>query len=342
MINGHGDEIQTELIANFSSNVWYGADNSALYQHLSTSLPQVARYPEADAHSLRLALATRNKVEPSQILVCNGSTEAFYLIANAFSGKKSLIITPTFSEYADACKIHNHTVYQTNRNNISENIERFQPNLVWICNPNNPDGHCFTATELVQLFQHFPHTTFIIDQAYIDFTLNNTNLIPIIQQVDNLIIIQSLTKRFAIPGLRLGYIVSSKESINKIEKYKMPWSVNSLAIEAGKYILNSPNKDFKVESWLKESTLLRKQINDLGNFETVETTTPFFLVKLKHGKAKHLKSFLLKEHILIRDATNFEDLEGEFIRICTLSTELNNLLIAKLKIWSQSIISSSL
>ncbi|HEY6913356.1 MAG TPA: aminotransferase class I/II-fold pyridoxal phosphate-dependent enzyme [Paludibacter sp.] len=342
MINGHGDEIQTELIANFSSNVWYGADNSALYQHLSTSLPQIARYPEADAHSLKLALATQNEVEASQIIVCNGSTEAFYLIANAFSGKKSLIVTPTFSEYADACRIHNHIVYQTNRNNISENIERLQPDLVWICNPNNPDGHCFTATELIQLFCCFPISTFIIDQAYIDFTLTEANIIPEIPHCNNVIVVQSLTKRFAIPGLRLGYIVSSKESINNIEKYKMPWSVNSLAIEAGKYILNGANKDFKVEVWLKKSILFRKQINDLGNYETFETTTPYFLVKLKRGKAKDLKSFLLKEHILIRDATNFEGLEGEFIRICTLSTELNNLLLLNLKIWSQFTSPSSL
>jgi len=342
MINGHGDEIQTELIANFSSNVWYGADNSALYQHLSTSLPQVARYPEADAHSLKLVLATHNEVEPSQILVCNGSTEAFYLIANAFSGKTSLIVTPTFSEYADACRIHNHIVYQTNRNNLSENIERLQPDLVWICNPNNPDGHCFTVSELIQVFQRFPQQTFIIDQAYIDFTLNDANLIPEIQRVENLIVIQSLTKRFAIPGLRLGYIVSSKEHVAKIEKFKIPWSVNSLAIEAGKYILNAGNKDFTLEAWLKDTSILKQQINNLDDFETIETQLPYFLIKLKSGKASELKSYLLNEKILIRDATNFVGLEGEYIRICTQSIQINNLLISHLEKWNRSIIPSSL
>jgi threonine-phosphate decarboxylase len=342
MINGHGDEIQTELIANFSSNVWYGADNSSLYQHLSAALPDIRRYPEADAHSLKLVLATKNGIEPSQITVCNGSTEAFYLIANTFSGKKSLIVTPTFSEYADACKIYNHIVYQTNSNELRKSIERLKPDLVWICNPNNPDGHCFTATELIQLFRSFPQSTFIIDQAYIDFTLTEANLIPDLQCFKNLIVVQSLTKRFAIPGLRLGYIVSSEENDNKIEKFKMPWSVNSLAIEAGKHILNSGNNDFKLESWLKETSDLQQNINNLENFETIQTQTPYFLIKLKSGNANDLKSFLLKEKILIRDATNFEGLQGEYIRICTLSTELNNLLLLNLKLWSQSIILSSL
>ncbi len=342
MINGHGDEIQTELKANFSSNVWYGADNSALYQYLSASLPQVARYPEADANSLKLALAACNKVESSQILVGNGSTEAFYLIANAFSGKKSLILTPTFSEYADACRIHNHIVYQTNRKNLCGDIESLKPDLIWICNPNNPDGHCFTATELVQLFQHFPHSIFIIDQAYIDFTLNNANLIPEIQQADNLIIIQSLTKRFAIPGLRLGYIVSSEQHISTIEKFKMPWSVNSLAIEAGKFILNHIDQNFNIEAWIKETAVFKQQINNLDNFETTNTQTPYFLVKLKSGKARELKSFLLDKKILVRDATNFEGLQGEHIRLCTQSAQINNLLITYLEKWSQSVIPSSL
>lgn len=335
MINGHGDDIHTELKANFSSNVWYGADNSGLYQHLSAALPDICRYPEADAHSLKFILATQNGVEPSQIIVCNGSTEAFYLIANAFSGKKSLIVAPTFSEYADACKIHNHAIYQTTRQNLKENIEKLQPDLVWICNPNNPDGHCFAVAELIQLFYSFPQSTFIIDQAYIDFTLTEANLIPDLQYFDNLIVVQSLTKRFAIPGLRLGYIVSSEENVNKIEKYKMPWSVNSLAIEAGKHILNAENNDFKLESWLKETIDLQQHINNLENFETIETQTPYFLIKLKSGNANNLKSFLLKEKILIRDATNFEGLYGEYIRICTQTSKQNDLLTIKLKEWTQ-------
>jgi threonine-phosphate decarboxylase len=331
MIHGHGDDIQTELIANFSSNVWYDADNADLYQHLSASLPDIYRYPEADAHSLKQLLAEQHEVQSSQLLVCNGSTEAFYLLANAFAGKTSLIVTPTFSEYADACRIHNHLVYQTARHNLIENLESLNPDLVWICNPNNPDGHCFTANELILLFHRFPHSTFIIDQAYVDFTLTQANVIPEIQHVENLIVVQSLTKRFAIPGLRLGYLIGSEKYISKIEKFKMPWSVNTLAIEAGKHILKTLDNIFNIEAWLNETALFQQQINNLGNFETIQTQTPYFLVRLNSGKAKHLKSFLLKEQILIRDATNFDGLEGEYIRLCTLSANSNQLLITKLK-----------
>jgi threonine-phosphate decarboxylase len=342
MINGHGDDIQTELIANFSSNVWYGADNTALYEHLSALLPAISRYPEADAYSLKVTLAAKNTVNASQILVCNGSTEAFYLIANAFSGKKSLIVTPTFSEYADACRIHRHTVYQCSHQSLQKEIESQKPHLVWICNPNNPDGYCYTQIELTQLLTAYPQITFVIDQAYMEFSTIDTNMIPNIQQCSNLIVVQSLTKRYAIPGLRLGYILSGQSTIKHIEKYKMPWSVNTLAIEAGKYVLEMPDNHFKLEAWLKESDMLQQKINNLSNFSVIKSHTPYFLVKLNSGTASGLKSFLLKEQILVRDATNFEGLQGEYIRICALSTDLNNLLLSNLKIWSRSIIPSSL
>ena len=302
----------------------------------------LSRYPEADAHSLKVTLATKNTVDASQILVCNGSTEAFYLIANAFSGKKSLIVTPTFAEYTDACRIHRHKVYQCSRQHLQQQIESQKPHLVWICNPNNPDGYCYTQAELTQLLTAYPEITFVIDQAYMEFSTIDTNMIPNIQQFNNLIVVQSLTKRYAIPGLRLGYIVSGQSTIKHIEQYKMPWSVNALAIEAGKYVLEMPDNHFKLEVWLKESDTLQQQINSLDNFKVTKSHTPYFLVKLNSGTASGLKSFLLKEQILVRDATNFKGLQGEYIRICALSTELNNLLLSNLKIWSRSIIPSSL
>jgi len=182
----------------------------------------------------------------------------------------------------------------------------------------------------------------VIDQAYMEFSTIDTNMIPNIQQFNKLIVVQSLTKRYAIPGLRLGYIVSGQSTIEHIEQYKMPWSVNALAIDAGKYVLKTVHNDLKLEAWLKESYTLQQQINSLDNFNVIKSHTPYFLVKLNSGAASGLKSFLLKEQILVRDATNFEGLQGEYIRICALSTELNNLLLSNLKIWSRSIIPSSL
>ena len=337
MISGHGDEYVGELEANFSSNVWYGADNSALYKHLYSQMYTIERYPDTEAGSLKQVLADKNKIAASQIVVCNGSTEAFYLIANAFSCSQSIIVTPTFSEYADACRMHNHNVRLTNRTDFKTDIKTVKPDLVWICNPNNPDGYCFEATEIKQLLVNFPHSIFVIDQAYIHFTQNEICVVNQIQNHSNLIIVQSLTKRHAIPGLRLGYLMASETIITRISQFRMPWSVNSLAIEAGKYILKNANDGFQLYNWLCECEILRNKIDSFDCFKSIPSETPYFLVKLNKGKASDLKAFLLSHKILVRQATNFEGLVGEYIRICTLSREKNDLLIKKLNQWNRSI-----
>jgi len=337
MINGHGDEYVGELEANFSSNVWYGADNSALCKHLYSQMYTIERYPDTEASSLKQLLAENNHIKTNQLLICNGSTEAFYLIANAFSGSKSSIVTPTFSEYADACRMHNHNVRLTNRTDLNTHIKIVKPDLVWICNPNNPDGNCFETTEIIQLLTNYPDSIFVIDQAYIHFTQREICVVNEIHKYPNLIIVQSLTKRHAIPGLRLGYLMASGTIITRISQFRMPWSVNSLAIESGKFILENDNDGFQLQDWLCECDTLRIQIDSFECFKCVPSVTPYFLVKLNNGKASDLKAFLLSHKILVRQATNFEGLEGEYIRICTLSKEKNDLLINKLNQWNRSV-----
>jgi threonine-phosphate decarboxylase len=340
MINGHGDEYMGELLANFSSNVWHGADNSALYKHLYSQMHNIERYPDTEASSLKQVLADKNKIASSQIVVCNGSTEAFYLIANAFSGSASLIVTPTFSEYTDACRMYNHSVRHTDCKNLNTDIETLKPNLVWICNPNNPDGNCFEVTAIKQLLTNYPHSIFVIDQAYIHFTQREICVVNELQNYPNLIIVQSLTKRYAIPGLRLGYLMASETIVSRMNQFRMPWTVNSLAIEAGKFILKNKKDGFQLHNWLCECEILRNKIDVFECVKSIPSETPYFLVKLNKGKASDLKTFLLSHKILVRQATNFEGLEGEYIRICTLSREKNDLLINKLNEWNRSITQS--
>jgi threonine-phosphate decarboxylase len=337
MIHGHGDEFTGELVANFSSNVWYGADHSRLHAHLASKLQTIARYPETNAASLQLLIASKNEMQPSQAIVTNGSAEAFYLIAHAFSDAVSVIVSPTFSEYADACRMHKHKVHLVSREKLTENIEVHKPDLVWICNPNNPDGHCFMADELKAMFAKYPSTCFVIDQAYVDFAASDGLFASETNQFSNLILVQSLTKRYAIPGLRLGYLVACESITQRISDCQIPWSVNSLAIEAGKFVLENDTFDFEIDKWLYSSNRLQIEIDTLEVFETVASKTPFFLVKLTKGKAEDLKRYLLSSKILVRQATNFEGLEGEYIRICGLSATENNLLLEKLKEWKRYI-----
>ena len=113
MIVGHGDDLWRfgrPIVANFSSNVYGGVDLTALKEHLAASLEAISHYPEPEPYTLERALATLHGIEPGCVCVTNGATEAIYLIAQAWRGNRSCILQPTFSEYADACRLHGHFV----------------------------------------------------------------------------------------------------------------------------------------------------------------------------------------------------------------------------------------
>ncbi|WP_299778769.1 aminotransferase class I/II-fold pyridoxal phosphate-dependent enzyme [uncultured Formosa sp.] len=334
MLNGHGDDlhlIEGEIKHNFSSNVYYKGCPKMLLEEISKNINQIQSYPSPSANELNVLAAKKFQLNSEQFLFTNGATEAFYLIAQLFSNKTAAIVAPTFAEYEDACKIFNLNYELI----ASTELQNTKADLVFICNPNNPNGNVFFKNELEFLFQQKPETTFVIDEAYIEFTTRIESIVLLTTKYSNIIIVRSLTKTFTIPGLRLGYVVSNASIITKLLSLKMPWSVNLLAIKAGEFILkNYDMLQFNASELLEETTFFRKQLSELKGIKVCESNTSYFLVELLHKSAKELKHYLIKEHqILVRDATNFNKLKGEYIRLSTQSKDINNVLIQILKAW---------
>ncbi|MFC5045114.1 pyridoxal phosphate-dependent aminotransferase [Aquimarina hainanensis] len=336
MIYGHGDDryrYNINFKANFSSNVWHAGTSKALLTYLSLQLPSIGNYPSPGADELATIIAKHHEVTSDQVLITNGATEAFYLIANAFSGMHAAILSPTFSEYEDACQANKVTVRHYLRSAILQ--ESFNEEIAFICNPNNPDGYSNTPAEIATLLEKYPATTFVIDEAYIDFSLSIQSCISLIEKYDNLIIVRSLTKVFSIPGIRLGYLLSSSSLKNKIEQVKMPWSVNTIAIEAGKYIYANYNTLYPPISDVLDNCLdLQRQIQQLNGFSVHPSSTNYFLVKMNTPQVKALKEYLIFKHqILIRDASNFKGLDAHYFRVASQDTSKNQLLINALRQW---------
>jgi len=304
MINGHGDDrhcysqaIQTD----FSSNVWFGGTPPELISHLQQNLHLIGNYPEPDAAELRLQITESHSVEINQVLAFNGSVEAFYTIALAFRESVSAILVPAFAEYEDACRIHQH-IPMFFRNDEAEIALDSGANLFWIGNPNNPDGLIFSFQKIEQWLGKYPNTIFVIDEAYAAFIPEFQSTIPLTQNYSNLIVVRSLTKCCAIPGLRLGYVVASDKLAERLRKFQQPWSVNALAQEAGKFLI----KDLKTRTIdtlaiQQLSMKLQLSIGHLEYFRVIPSEAPFFLVELQLGTAAELKEFLIRKHgILIR------------------------------------------
>lgn len=336
MIEGHGDDTHhyPHLKANFSSNVYEATDHTGLTAHLIQQFNKIKHYPEPQPYRLEALLAQKHQLSPASVCVTNGATEAIYLLAQAFANRTSAIWQPTFTEYADACRIHRHRV-------ISFFLGEQLPddaNVIWLCNPNNPTGEIRQKDFLLSLFNRYPQKLFIIDQSYESFTFEPVLEASEAASFPNVILIHSLTKRYAIPGLRIGYLTASPSRIETLKQLKMPWSVNTLAIEAGLYVLkHTPKMD--LEALLKERQRVTEALKRTGAVEVWHSDTHFFTARLRMGTARALKKALAEESgLLIRDASNFEGLDASFFRIAVQRPDTNNELIEKITQWVNTFI----
>jgi threonine-phosphate decarboxylase len=338
MILGHGDDgyLHHDTIkANFSSNVFYEGLPKGLKEHLSLHWDKLTRYPEANAESLQETIAHWHQLESQQILITNGATEAFYLIAHHLQKKSATIIIPSFAEYEDACRVHNVPCDFMEWSAVNETT-RFSTQAVFFGNPNNPTGLIFEKKLLHSLLENNPNTLFVIDEAYADFTSNVITMVNEINTFPNLVLVKSLTKTYSIPGLRLGYIISQEQNIRAIQLAKMPWSVNTMAIEAGKFIVeNAADIALPLKRLLADTSDLIRSLQQIENIEVYPTTTNFFLCQTKVKTAAALKKHLLNTHqLLIRDASNFKGLSPHYFRIAAQTPEQNQLLIDAIHQWT--------
>ncbi len=339
MINGHGNDRYRYpgIKADFSSNAWYKGPDKELIGFLQKNLTCISNYPEPDAASLSGKLAGLHGLPAGNVIVTNGATEAFYLLAQFNSGKKSLVFYPSFSEYEDACRIFNCKLTFENINTIDSLKLSNQHEVVWLANPNSPDGKVTSFETIQKLCSRNQGTLFIVDEAYIDLSYSALSVVSLVEKYENLAVVRSLTKAFSVPGIRIGYIVASQGLINDMRKIKMPWSVSVPAILAGYFISENYQRLLPLkEDILEKSRYLQKETGSIPGFRVIASDSNFFLVKLARGTGKELKEFLISEHsILIRDASNFRGLDKSFVRISVQSDEDNRKLIEALGMWSE-------
>ncbi|NOQ26048.1 MAG: aminotransferase class I/II-fold pyridoxal phosphate-dependent enzyme [Bacteroidales bacterium] len=335
MLRGHGDNgylFNTEIKADFSSNVYFKGPSKGLLNHLSKSIQHIGNYPEVVGESSNALLAEKHNINSSNILISNGATEAFYMLALLYKKCSSTIFVPSFSEYADACNVHDHRIHYLT-NTILSNKLSIETKLVWLCNPNNPDGKIIEPNYILSLCKKYPETIFIIDEAYADFVSQDISVINHVSEQENLIVVKSLTKKYAIPGLRLGYIAAHDSIITKLLAVKMPWSNNTLALSAVKYTLQQNDDNFDLLELLLLSRSLQNELSKINGIKVFTSNTSFFLIKTKHTSKKVFDYLLEKYGILVRNASNFQGLDNHYIRICTQNQTKNQLLIKVLKQW---------
>ena len=340
MLEGHGDDIgkYKNIRANFSSNVLYGELNEGLLAHLQERIATVTHYPEVDARTVQADAAAAYGVLTDEVLVTNGATEAIYLTAQAFFGGSATILTPTFAEYEDACRLFGLQVRLQSWETIKEE-DQFSTDLVFLCNPNNPTGLALPLDRLKGLLDSNPQSLFVIDESYIEFTNVTSTLLPSLADHPNVLVLRSLTKSCRIPGLRIGFVVGQEVRIAQLRRLKMPWSVNRLALEAASYIFRHSDRFVVPVPLLLEATAVwRNELAAVTGWRPYPTDTHYFLMETPAAfTAAELKQYLVTTHgLLIRDAANFRGLTPHHFRVACQSSAENKLLTEALSQCSQT------
>ena len=333
MIYGHGDDTYRygeKVKVNFSSNIYQKADLTELKQYLTTRLDAIGNYPEPEPKELEELIAEKLEIPASMVMVTNGANEAIYLIAQLYRGWASVIPQPTYTEYADACRMFDHIVSyeRTDELNILP-----EDRIYWICNPDNPTGNVMLKQLLAYVIKKHPRFLHVIDQSYADYTLQPMLKPKELLDCYNVMILNSLSKKYCIPGLRLGYMTASPIIIERLRDIRQPWTVNTLAIEAGKWLIkNDPKVIPDIEGYIAEAQRLRDELQAIDGIMVMDTKTHYMLVNIDWTTSLELKNWLIENHgILIRDASNFHGLDTHCFRVAAQSPEENDALINAIK-----------
>lgn len=333
MIFGHGDDTYRygdQVKMNFSSNIYQKADLSELEAYLAQHLDAIRHYPAPVAQELETMIAEKLGIPANMVMVTSGANEAIYLIAQLYRGWASVIPQPTYHEYEDACKMFGHLISYERTDDLNILPE---DRIYWLCNPDNPTGNVLLKPLLLRIIKQHPRYLHVLDQSYADYTLQ-----PVIRPKEvvdcyNAMIIRSLSKTYCIPGLRLGYLTASPIIIDRIRQIRQPWTVNTLAIEAGKFLIaHNPKVLPDMSDYLTEAQRLKEALQEIEGLMVMDTFTHYMLVHIEWATSLELKSWLVANYgILIRDASNFHGLDVHCFRVAAQSPEENDTLIRAIK-----------
>lgn len=335
--------VRPETLLDFSSNINPFGPPPSVRVALAALDP--APYPDRSCLRLREQLAACHGCGIEQVLPGNGSNELIYLIARALlrADDRVLIIGPTFGEYAHACRLMNaHVVewcgspecgFVVDRDAIMEQINRQRPRLVWLCAPNNPTGTSMSFGTVHALANACAEAngTLVVDCTYQAFVREQATINDWLGALPpHVLLLHSLTKSYALAGLRLGYLLGNAALLQTIGQYQPTWSVSSVAQATGLAALGDTTFLPTTLPWLwMASDMLRDGLEALG-FPVWRSMLPFLLVRTGDGAAT--RAVLLEQGCVVRDCASFG--LPEWVRVAPRRSEENAHL---LRAWEETL-----
>ena len=329
-------------IEDFSHNLNPFGPPECLGELIYEAVSGVDHYPDDNSSELKDVLAKKFKVQPENVIVGAGSSDIIRIFPNTFldKGEKALMMRPSFAEYSHQCRVAGASVKElllSESNDLRIDADVLLESAkgtkaVYICNPNNPTGRIEPKDKILKIVKECSDNGILV---FLDETL--LELVPSHDEVscakevktyDNLIVIGSLTKSFAIPGIRIGFGFASGEAVKAMDKVRMTWNVGHIEQHvASSLIRDHMDHVAKAAAMMHhEAKRMHRNLNEIG-FKVGMTDAFFFFHSLKSigMGVPEFKQKMLSEKIMIRDCGSFGPEFKDHIRFCVKDKERNDM-----------------
>lgn len=321
-----------EQILDFSANINPLGPPEWLRPVVSSVLGSVVHYPDPDNTLLTEAAARRYGVPQGQVVTGNGSTEIIHLLPRALNVSRALIVAPTYVDYrysADASRLEVSTLLLKESNGFALDFQELESRLsggeiVFVCQPNNPTGLLFDAQRLRKIASEHPSTYFVVDEAFRDFVENMDSLTS--NRPKNVMVMLSLTKIYAIPGIRLGCAIADESIVESIASIQPFWSVNTIAQAVGVAALRDDDYVERGRKLVTEHrSFLTAELESMGDLTVYPGQANFLLVRVDRTDidATVIAGRTLQDGVAIRVCDNFDGLDARFFRIAVRNEDEN-------------------
>jgi len=325
--NGHRNSDMLDFSANINP---YGPPEW-LRGFLSSQLELLVHYPDPENNLLIKAVSRHTGVPESSVVVGNGTTEILYTFMRVAKEERVLVPVPSYVDYVRSAELAGKKVetfelleqddFLPDLNTLAKTI--LPGDLVVIATPNNPTGSMVDREQLVTLIGNHPHSRFLIDEAFLDFHEDHKTLAG---TCENIVTLNSMTKFYGVPGLRIGYGLMEPELAALLRTHIPPWSVNTLAQSFGGKVLGDleyQSESRKFCSTVRDNFL--EQLQKYDQFKVYPGKANYFFIRLNTGSSETLANHFLKKGILIRRCDNYLGLDtpSKYFRIAVRTDKEN-------------------
>jgi len=338
--------LKTPPILDFSVNLNFLGPPPIIKQRWMEFFDCIVDYPDMGGRGVKGYYEKKFRIAQKNILPGNGSTELIYLLPRVLGLKKVVIIIPSYHDYARASRQagaqisylpltpdHNFAFPEQDKMTVALQGS----DALWCGRPNNPTGNLFSRQAILDLADKFPQKWFIIDEAFIQFVGNYSETSLLSSEIrPNLLILNSLTKFYAMAGIRLGGVIGHEDIITRLRRIKEPWSINGIADRLCYLLPNCFPYEDKTRTLINQARMqLEIHLEKIEGIKFFPSAANFILCQWNRtDNLDHLLRHLLINGLYVRDCRNFTGLENNFFRICIRSLKDNNLLINALASFS--------